>query len=368
MVVHLVDPAAYTLPYDHALCEGIAAQGVEVHLYTSPFRYGSAPRPGRYRRHDHFYGAAAGRLGRLARHLPDELSYLRTARADVIHFQWLAAQPLDLLLLSAWPRRNRPPLVLTAHDILPREGLPGQRAAQRRLYRHFERVVVHSRYGEGALLELGVEQERIVRIPHPALRPHLAEGERAQLPAELAPPAGPVVLFAGILRPYKGLDLLLAAWAQLERFAAEREAVLWVCGYPRLDLATLPRPPRCQIVARYLREGELTALLEAGTVVVLPYRKLDSSGIALLAVGMGKPLLLSRAGSFPELADLGVARCVEAEDVDALAAALAELLDDEVARRRMGEAALAAAAGPLAAETVGAKTVALYRELVGEER
>ncbi len=55
-------------------------------------------------------------------------------------------QPLDGHLLP----RGRP-LVLTAHDVLPREPRPGQRAAQRRLYGRFDAVVVHSEHGRERL-------------------------------------------------------------------------------------------------------------------------------------------------------------------------------------------------------------------------
>ena len=43
--------------------------------------------------------------------------------------------------------------MLTAHDVLPREPRPGQRAAQRRLYERFDAVVVHSEHGRARLIE-----------------------------------------------------------------------------------------------------------------------------------------------------------------------------------------------------------------------
>ena len=70
-------------------------------------------------------------------------------------------QPLDVHLLprrrpdSAGRRARK--LVLTAHDVLPREPRPGQLAAQRRLYERFDAVVVHSEHGRARLLELGVD-------------------------------------------------------------------------------------------------------------------------------------------------------------------------------------------------------------------
>ncbi len=50
MRVHVVDPSAYTPPYDHALCAALGAAGADVELVTSRFAYGAAPAPDGYRR------------------------------------------------------------------------------------------------------------------------------------------------------------------------------------------------------------------------------------------------------------------------------------------------------------------------------
>ena len=367
MVVHVLDPAAYTLPYDHLLCEQLGRAGLAVHLFTCPYRYGPPPLPTGYLRHDRFYRHAPGRAARLASHLPQLAAYLRQARPDLLHIQWLVVQPLDLLALSLWRRSaDRPPLVLTAHDILPREGLPGQASAQRLAYALPEAIVVHSRWGERELRRIGPPKARVVMIRHPVLQPNLAPGETVRLPPELPKPRGPVVLFAGILRPYKGLEVLIAAWRRLTGLARRLEAELWICGHPRLAVEQLQAalPPRARLVARFLAEGELAGLLEAAAVVVLPYRRLDSSGVALLAIGMGKPLVLSDAGSFPELAALGAARCVAAGAVEPLAAAIEELLGDERARAQLAEGARRAAGGPLSPQRFGQAHLELYASLV----
>jgi len=58
MRVTVVDPPAYTPPYDHALCEALAARGHEVELATAHFRYADLPRPRGYRRTESFYRRA----------------------------------------------------------------------------------------------------------------------------------------------------------------------------------------------------------------------------------------------------------------------------------------------------------------------
>ena len=174
--VHVVDPSAYTTAYDHALCAALAHAGVDVELVTSRFDYDAPPAPDGYRaprvvlsRVTRRPRSAARRAGKLAEHVPDMLRYrARAAAADLVHFQWLAVPLLDGPLL---PRRR--PLVLTAHDILPRGGTrrPARRA---RWLRRFDAVIAHSAHGaERLIAELGVAPERAHAIPHGAFA-HLA--------------------------------------------------------------------------------------------------------------------------------------------------------------------------------------------------
>jgi glycosyltransferase involved in cell wall biosynthesis len=375
MRVHVVDPPAYTPPYDHALCRALAAAGADVELYTSRFAYGSvAPAEG-YRRRELFYrgagmlvgGSATARRARralkLAEHVPDMLRYRRAARdAQVVHFQWLAVQELDGRLL---PRSRAAgggqALVLTAHDVLPREARAGQREAQRRLYKRFDALIVHTEHGRRRLTgELGVARERVHVIPHGVLE-HLAE----------RPPSAPafrtdgqVVLFLGLLRPYKGIDVLLEAWRE-----GIEGAELWIVGPPRMDIAPLraAAPPSVRFVPRFVDEAELPAYFGRADLVVLPYREIEQSGVLFTALAFGKPLLLSDAGGFAEVAAAGLARGVPAGDAVALRAALEELLGDAGARAALAARARAARAGEYGWERIAGRTLTLYRSLLGED-
>ncbi len=375
MRVHIVDPSAYTPPYDHALCRALAAAGAEVELYTSRFVHGPvAPAEG-YERRETFYrvaarvrGARARRAVKLAEHVPDMLRYRRAAlAADVVHFQWLAVQHLDGRLLPTGrsaPGARRP-LVLTAHDILPREARPGQRRAQRRLYDRFDAIVVHSEHGRLRLTgELGVEQERVHVIPHGVLE-HLAAG--AADGADTHPPfetVEPVVLCFGLMRPYKGIDLLLEAWRGIEG------AELWVAGMPRMDISALraAAPPGVRFVPRFIGDDELPAYFRRADVVVLPYREIDQSGVLFTALAFGKPLLLSDVGGFPEVAATGAARTFPAGDVAALHDALRDLLGDRAALSAMAERARALLAGQYSWQAIARRTLDLYEALLSENR
>jgi len=367
--VHIVDPSAFTPPYDHALCCSLAAAGADVELYTSRSNHGTAPSPEGYVRHEHFYrgsqfvpGSRARRLGKLAEHVPDMLRYRRAARpADVVHFQWITVPYVDghLLPPNRSPAGGRRPLVLTAHDILPREPYPGQRRAQRRLYDRFDAIVVHSESGRERLTrDLGIPAARVHVIRHGTLT-YLTEQGDAPVPFQTDKQ---VVLLLGLLRPYKGIDVLLEAWRGIEN------AELWIAGMPRMDISPLraAASPNVRFVPRFLTDLELAAYFRRADLVVLPYREIDQSGVLFAALAFGKPLLLSDVGGFGEVAASGAARTVPPGNAKALHDALVDLLSDRAALAAMSERARAAAEGPYAWEPIASRTLALYESLVGE--
>jgi glycosyltransferase involved in cell wall biosynthesis len=200
-------------------------------------------------------------------------------------------------------------------------------------------------------------------VPHGALRPWEGAPEQP-LPGELREVEGPVVLFFGLMRPYKGLDLLLEAWREVEG------AELWVAGMPRMDLTALraAAPPRVRWLPRFIVGGEIHALMRRASLVVLPYREIDQSGVAFTAIGAGTPLLLSDVGGFPELAATGAARTFPQGDAAALSSALRELLADPEGLEAMALHAREAAAATYSWDAVARRTLELYQRALGGAR
>jgi glycosyltransferase involved in cell wall biosynthesis len=176
---------------------------------------------------------------------------------------------------------------------------------------------------------------------------------------------GPVVLFFGLLRPYKGIDVLLEAWRELSAGAE-----LWIVGRPRMDIAPLraSAPPGVRFISRYVSDAELASFFRRADVVVLPYSRtdrFDQSGVLATALAFAKPTVLSDVGGFGEVAATGAGALVAPGDVAALAAALGGLLGDEGRRARMAQAAAAAAAGQYSWGESARRTLDLYQELTG---
>jgi glycosyltransferase involved in cell wall biosynthesis len=343
--VLLADPPAFTPWYDHELAAALARAGAEVELATSRFRFGTLPAADGYRRSERFYPVSSRLFKRSRLRLPlkavehlDVLRSLSRARTDVLHLQWLALPQADLRL------RFRSPSVFTAHDLLPRR-TASRTDLWRRLLERFDRVVVHSERGREALAELGVDA-RV--IPHPV---YPSAATRAD--------DGRTILSLGVIRPYKGLT---DAIETTRRLPGTR---LLVAGDPAMPLDGLRGAERVEWRLGYLSSDELDRALSEATVAVFPYRaELDQSGALLQALGAGVPAVVyDVAGLGEPVRAYGAGRVVAAGDVDALTAAVDELLGD-------ADALAAARAGAdrarneLTWDAAAAQHLALYRELL----
>lgn len=347
MRVVIADPPAFTPAYDHELAAALVRHGVDVELVTSRFRFGETPEPAGYRRSELFYPLSSRLFRRsplriplkVVEHLPGSAA-LSLRRPDVLHLQWLAAPELDRFLL-----RSVRPLVFTAHDLLPRR-TARRSSLWRKLLPRFDRVVVHSERGRASMAELGVEA---TVIPHPVFP---SDPPRAD--------DGRTLLCLGTIRPYKGLGDAIAATKRIDgaRLLVAGDPVEPVNGY-RSDAGEL-----VEWRLGYLAEAELERALGDATVALFPYRpELDQSGALMQTLGAGVPAVAYDVGGLAEpIERFGAGRVVPAGDVEALAAAAQELLDDPAAL----EAARAGAGRARAELTWDAAAEAhlrLYREL-----
>jgi glycosyltransferase involved in cell wall biosynthesis len=331
--VVLADPPAFTPPYDDALAAALARAGADVQLVTSRFRFGEVPAAEGYERRELFYPLSSRLFGRSRLRLPLKalehplgLARLAATSADVVHLQWLAVPELDVRLL-----RHRAPLVLTAHDLLPRR-TAGRHGLWRRLFARFERVVVHSERGRATLAAFGVATEKLRVIPHPVWP---SDPERSD--------DGRTVLALGLVRPYKQLEHAREAVARLPG------ASLRVAGDANA----------------FLPETEIDRALAESTLAVFPYRaELDQSGALLRALGAGLPAVVYDVGGLAEPVEaFGAGRVVAPDDVDGLTAAVAELLDDRDALAEARAGALRAR-DVLTWDACAQAHLELYRELV----
>lgn len=377
-VVWQVDPLALTPYYDAALCEGLAETGWTTRLFTSSYLYDPAFRHGEHYSVELVYGGWMRqrrwlkyphlcRSLRLAAYVVGHrrvIEKLDIDPPDVVHIQWSRLPQLDRWLVQQIKRRGIR-VVHTVHDVEPLFGGVSDEALGA-VYQLADRLIVHAPANCPALSKRypALQHARIRVIAHPAT----AWDESSDASHESArrllgiPDQAMVALFFGTARLYKGLDVLLAAFAQ----ARKRCPDLWlvVAGMQPSGVPINAQFDRQVMWERaYIPADRVWMYHRAADVVVFPYRRISQSGALITAMGFSLPVIVSDVGGLPETVH-GNGWVVPPNDTNALAEALVEAVQDKSRLRGMGERSFGLIEERHAPSLVAAQTAALYEEVL----
>jgi len=226
--------------------------------------------------------------------------------------------------------RRRPPAVAVVHNLVDHDAGLRQRLAARMVLGRCQALFTHA---EAMASSLAVAHPDVPSAVFP--HPRFDYGElplRADARAALdLPQDRRVALFMGLIRPYKGVDVLLEAAARLP---SGNDWTVVVAGEPWGELGSdlenqvceLGLQRRVRLRLGWVAEEEVPQLLAAADVVVLPYRAGSQSGVAATALGYGLPVLSTNIGGLPEVVRHGVnGLLVQPGLADGLAEALSSL-------------------------------------------
>ncbi len=362
--------------YDFALCEALAEAGVDVTLHTcdetpnqpSPPYKVSFPYKG-------IYGAEPS-WKRGIRYIRGSLSALVSARVDgarIVHFHFFHVGPLELFnVLFARILRLR--VVATAHDVqsfVERLSVPWMVKA---VYGLSDKAIAQSRISERELTKmLRVHETKIAVIPHGnylSFVGHVPSVDEAR--SRLGLPRGArALLFFGQIKKVKGLDVLLQAMPKV--IGKLPDTVLLIAGKVWKDdllryqeqIDTLGIAGNCRTHIRYILDSEVAAYYSAADIVVLPYRRIYQSGVLLMAMSYGKPVVASDIEGLAEVVEDGSnGYLFQSENADALADKLLEALSDPQGLRAVGERGLAYVEEHHDWGEIGRITAECYRSIV----
>ncbi len=233
-----------------------------------------------------------------------------------------AVVPAHLALVRALRRPGGPRVVLVTHNVLPHETHPGAATLVRTMLRQVDAALVHSQDQARQARELGARDVRVAALPA-----HLPGGP----PATRAPHEGPPRLLAlGMVRQYKGVDLLLEALAEVPGLTLTVAGELWGAAGARVrELAAAPAlGDRVEVRGGYVPSTAIAGLLASHDVLALTYRSATASQNALLGFTHGLPVLATAVGTFTtEVTDGVDGLVVEPGSVPALVTALRRLTE-----------------------------------------
>jgi glycosyltransferase involved in cell wall biosynthesis len=241
-------------------------------------------------------------------------------------------------------------------------------ALARLLERVNSRIIVQNADDRALLLSLRAgADERVVVIRGSGV-------DTVHFRARPEPPAPPVVVgYAGRLLADKGIATLIEAQQSVRRRGSDLRLLLAGAPDPEnpssIDAATLATWQTLPGVTWLGEIDDIRTLWSEAHIAVLASRREGLPKSLLEAAAMGRPLVATDVPGCREIARNGEnALLVPPDDAAALAAALERLAGDAALRRRFGAASRALVEGELAADAVGAATVACYLSLLRELR
>jgi len=232
-------------------------------------------------------------------------SWGRTARK-------IAAWQPDLLVMKYWMSWFAPSLgyvarrlrkkgckvIVVLDNVISHERRWFDRPLTRRFLRSCDGFVAMSDAVEKDLLSLRPDAA-LMLLPHPIYDHFGKKPSREEACRRLGlDPARKTLLFFGLIRPYKGLDILLDAFRELDD-----DYQLLIAGEPygsfdpyQTQIDALPGKDRVRAFPRYIPDSEVKDFFGAADLAVLPYRSATQSGISAIACHFELPLVVTDVG------------------------------------------------------------------------
>ena len=328
--------------YNERLARAFQAAGDDVRLVTFSLQYPNFLFPGQTQ-----FSTEAGPMDlriEVSLNSVNPLSWwrvgrrLRAERPDLVVFRfWLPFMGPALGTVARLVRGNGHTRVVAITDnVIPHEKRPGDGPLTRYFLSACDGFVTMSRSVLSDLRQLGFGRQPALYRPHPLYDNFGPIKEKSDALAELKLSAATgYLLFFGFIRAYKGLDILLEAWADAR--VAALPIKLIIAGEYYEDAA-----PYEALIQRYGLESRIVRATDfipnervadyfcAADLVVQPYKNATQSGVSQIAYHFERPMLVTDVGGLAELIPDGVVGYVVAP----MAGAIADAIVDFYAQRR----------------------------------
>lgn len=298
-----------------------------------------------------------------------------TKSDSLIHYQFFRIR-FEILFLWIFKLAGAR-IVYTAHNILPHESSKIDPWIFRFIYQTVNEIIVHSDFiGKKLLNHFNINPEKIHVIPHGDFNMFLADSDKTKTSARKRfqySPKDKVLLFFGYIREYKGLDLLLQAFGMIQNH--DKHFKLLIAGSPATEtllkdyqdqIGATPGVERIHAVLDFIPHEDVPDYFRASDLVVLPYRRIDHSGIVHLACSFGKPVLATSVGDFEEVILPGKTGFLVQENTPRLLAdGILNAFSDAFNLEKMGKAAKEFSDTHFAWPHIAKETVLVYQRAKG---
>lgn len=312
------------------LAREFQAEGHEVSLVTFTLQYPSFLFPGKTQYSSE--NAPEGLPVRRMLNSVNPISWIRTGLAlrheapDVLAVSfWMPFMAPCLGMVSRIVRRNgKTRSVALLHNLVPHEARPGDRPLVRYFCASVDRFVAMSKSVLADIDLFDVRKPRVF-VPHPLYDTFGTPVPREEACRNLGlDPSDKILLFFGLIRDYKGLDILLQAYAGLSGKATLVVAGEFYGGSEKYHALarSLGIDDKVAWRSEFVPDSEVRQYFCAADLVVQPYRTATQSGVTQIAYHFGRPMLVTNVGGLSETVPDGKVGYVVEPDAESVAAAI----------------------------------------------
>lgn len=328
--------------YDRSLCGSLTSAGHDVEWFTTEINgdYPTAFRVSEIFRGIYDKKKPITRSVRFFWGCFRLLSALASKKPDVAHFHCFRLNFMEAILLLL-AKLCKVKTVGTIHDV---EAFVGNKNSLIKpwMLKNFDKLIVHNSFSKESLLKIDSNLGgHCFIIPHGNYVDYVRhESSKSSLDGVFS------ILLFGQLKEVKGVDVLINAIGELRKLNADFPVKFKICGRPWHVSIDFYKKMADKVGAsgfiewdvRYVPDDEVHALYGAADLVVLPYKKIYQSGVLLLAMSYGKPVLVSDLPGMTEIVSDGFNGYVfEVNNSISLAKKIKNIVDDRADAIRVGE-------------------------------
>jgi D-inositol-3-phosphate glycosyltransferase len=325
--------------YNERLAKALQQRGDEVTIYTFSLQYPGFLFPGKTQ---YSTEARPSDLNiKVTVNSVNPFNWLKVGReikklkADIVIIRyWMPFMAPCLGTLARIIRRNKySKIVAITDNIIPHEKMPGGKMLSRYFVRSCDGFIAMSR---AVLTDLDKFDKIRPRLfsPHPLYDNFGQAVSKSLAKKHLDLEEGiNYILFFGFIREYKGLDLLIKAFAD-ERFRKLPVKLLiagefYIDGKPYLDLINgLGLKDEIVLRTQFIENSEIVYYFCASDIVAQPYKDATQSGVTQIAYYFEKPMLTTNVGGLSEMVPDGKVGYVVAPDVNEISEALMRFFNE----------------------------------------
>lgn len=247
---------------------------------------------------------------------------------------WLPVMGVSLASIIRLMRAKKGKVIALVHNLIPHEKRPGDKWFTKYFMHSADAYMTMSKKVKADVEAMQTGKE-VTFVAHPIYDsygdpiPRSAACQHLGLDPDLE-----YVLFFGYIRKYKGLDLLMEAFAKAQK--QRKQLRLLVAGEFYTDEAAYQEQIdalgiRDQVILRnaFISNAEVKYYFSAADLVAQTYRSATQSGISQLAIHFEKPLLSTHVGGLPETVREGKTGYLVPVDTDAIAEAMLRFVEEK---------------------------------------